>query len=45
MDTSFKVFQELAKMIMEDEGLSFPSNPDEALQLYVGLLEHIDDIM
>ena len=45
MDTSFKVFQELAKMIMEDEGLSFPSNPDEALQLYVDLLEHIDDIM
>ena len=45
MDTSFKVFQELAKMIMEDEGLGFPSNPDEALQLYVDLLEHIEDIM
>ena len=45
MDTSFKVFQELAKMIMETEGLSFPSNPDKALQLYVDLLEHIEEIM
>lgn len=45
MDTSFEVFEELAKMIMEDEGLSFPSNPDEAFQLYVDLLEHIEDIM
>lgn len=44
-NNSFKVFEELAKMIMEDESLSSPSNPDEALQLYIDLLEHIEDIM
>lgn len=44
-NNSFKVFEELAKMIMEDESLSTPSNPDEALQLYIDLLKHIEDIM
>ena len=44
-NNSFKVFEELAKMIMEDESLSTPSNPDEALQLYIDLLRHIEDIM
>lgn len=44
-DNSFEVFEELAKMIMEDEGLSSPRNPDEALQLYIDVIEHIEDIM
>ena len=39
------VFEELAKMIMEDESLSSPSKPGEALQLYIDLVEHIEDIM
>ena len=32
-------------MIMEDDGLSSPRNPDEALQLYIDLTEHIEEIM
>ena len=44
-NNSFEVFEELAKMIMEDEGLSCPSSQDEALQLYTELLENIENIM
>lgn len=42
---SFQIFEELAKMIMEDDGLSSPNNPDEALQLYTDLLEHIETLI
>lgn len=45
MDDSFQVFEELASIIMEDEGLNPPRNPDEALQLYIDLLGYIEDIM
>ena len=45
MDDSFQVFEELASIIMGDEGLNPPRNPDEALQLYIDLLGYIEDIM
>ena len=45
MDDSFQVFEELASVIMEDEDLSPPRNPEEALQLYIDLLGYIEDIM
>ena len=34
-------FLELAKLIMEDNGLQMPRNPDEAKSLYIDLLLHI----
>lgn len=43
-DNSFEEFEELAKMIMEDEGFLSPGNPSEALQLYIDLIEDIEDI-
>lgn len=45
LDNSFEVFKELAEMIMTDEDLQVPSNPDEALELYLNLLDLIEDIM
>lgn len=43
-DNSFEELEELAKMIMEDEGFLSPGNPSEALQLYIDLIEDIEDI-
>jgi len=37
-------FKGLAEMIMEDEGLDVPTNVDEARQLYLVLLDLIDDL-
>ena len=45
VDSSFKLFEELAEMIMADENLTYPSNPDEALELYSDLLDHINGII
>ena len=46
VDSSFKRFEELAEMIMADD-LTYPSNPDEALELYSDLhvLDHINGII
>ena len=45
VDSSFKLFEELAEMIMGDENLTYPSTPDEALELYSDLLDHISGII
>ena len=45
LDSSYKIFEELAAMIMEDENLTCPTSPDEALELYTDLLDHINDII
>jgi len=45
VDSLFEVFEELAEMIMADENLQAPSNPNEALELYLNLLNHIEDII
>ncbi|XP_020624450.1 uncharacterized protein LOC110061929 [Orbicella faveolata] len=45
MDSSFEVFEELAEMIIADENLQAPSNPDEALELCLNLLDHFEDII
>ena len=45
LDSSYKIFEELAAMIMEDENLACPRSPDEALELYTDLLDHINDII
>lgn len=45
VDDSFELFEELAEMIMVDEDLQSPSNPDEALELYINLLDYIEDIL
>lgn len=37
-------FKGLAEMIMEDEGLDMPTTVDEARQLYLVLLDLIDDL-
>ena len=37
-------FEELANLIMEDEGLQFPTTPDEGLILYFTLLQCIDNL-
>ena len=45
VDSSFEVFEELAEMIMADINLHAPSDPNEALELYLNLLDHIKDII
>ena len=35
-------FQELCELIMEDEGLESATTAEEALQLYLDLLDHIN---
>lgn len=45
VDSSFEVFEELVEMIMTDENLKVPSNPNEALELYLNLVDHIEDII
>lgn len=45
LDSSYKIFEELAAMIMEDENLTCPRSLDEALELYTDLLDHINDII
>lgn len=45
LDSSYKIFEARAAMIMEDENLTCPRSPDEALELYTNLLDHINDII
>lgn len=40
----FDVFEELARLVMEEDNLIAPTNPDEALQLYINILEHLNMI-
>ena len=39
-----QAFVSLAELIMEDNNLHFPQDPDEATSLYLDLLYHIDNL-
>ena len=39
-----RYFNELAEMIMEDEGLGMPNTVEEAQDLYIALLDLIDNL-